>query len=99
MKKALLSLHVAIILAGFTGVLGRLITLNEGLLVWWRMFITVVCLWVLFYFLKRIRAIALKDFFKIDRASKMVSSLTSEAIASFCIIDLAVFESSLHSDA
>lgn len=53
MKKALLSLHVAIILAGFTGVLGRLITLNEGLLVWWRMFITVITLLVLFLYQKR----------------------------------------------
>ncbi len=40
MKKALLALHVAIFLAGFTGILGRLITLNEGLLVWWRLLIT-----------------------------------------------------------
>jgi drug/metabolite transporter (DMT)-like permease len=37
MRKAFLQLHVAIFLAGFTGILGRLITLNEGLLVWYRM--------------------------------------------------------------
>lgn len=65
MKSALIRLHIAVFLWGFTGVLGRSIHLNEAWLVWWRMFITVVCLWVLFYFLKRIRAIALKDFFKI----------------------------------
>ena len=29
MKKAFLELHFAVFLAGFTGVLGRLITLNE----------------------------------------------------------------------
>ncbi len=44
MKKAFLQLHIAIFLAGFTAVLGRLILLNEGLLVWYRIFITV---WVL----------------------------------------------------
>jgi drug/metabolite transporter (DMT)-like permease len=47
MKKPLVQLHIAVFLWGFTGVLGREITLNEGLLVWWRMFITVVTLLVL----------------------------------------------------
>lgn len=36
MKYAFLVLHVSILLAGFTGVLGRLITVNEALLVWYR---------------------------------------------------------------
>jgi drug/metabolite transporter (DMT)-like permease len=44
MKKPLLQLHIAVFLWGFTGVLGREITLNEGLLVWWRMLITFVTL-------------------------------------------------------
>ena len=48
MKKALIQLHIAVFLWGFTAVLGRLITLNEGLLVWWRMVLTVVTLWILF---------------------------------------------------
>jgi drug/metabolite transporter (DMT)-like permease len=47
MKKAFLQLHIAILLAGLTGVLGRLISLNEGLLVWYRMFFTVISLWLL----------------------------------------------------
>lgn len=34
-------------MAGFTGILGKLITLNEGLLVWYRLLITVATLWVL----------------------------------------------------
>ncbi len=44
MRSALIKLHVAVFLWGFTGVLGRLITLNEGLLVWYRMLITVIFL-------------------------------------------------------
>ena len=39
---AFIVLHVSIILAGFTGVLGRLITLNEGLLVWYRVMLASV---------------------------------------------------------
>src|SRR5688572_14273584 len=42
MKKALIYLHIAVFLAGFTGVLGRWITLNESLLVWYRLLLTVI---------------------------------------------------------
>jgi len=47
MRKAFIQLHIAVLLAGFTGILGKLITLNEGLLVWYRLFITAVSLWLL----------------------------------------------------
>ncbi len=47
MKQALIKLHIAVFLWGFTGVLGRLISLNEGLLVWYRILITVVSLYLL----------------------------------------------------
>src|SRR5579863_2401854 len=47
MKKAFIQLHIAVLLAGFTGILGKLISLNEGLLVWYRLFITAVSLWLL----------------------------------------------------
>lgn len=40
MKNAFIQLHAAVVLAGFTGVFGRLITLNEGMLVWYRMIIS-----------------------------------------------------------
>lgn len=40
---------------GFTGVLGRAITLDSVWLVWYRLLITVVSLWVLYAFFKRIR--------------------------------------------
>jgi len=44
MKKAYLLLHVAVVLAGFTGVFGKLVTLNEGLLSWYRVFFSAVFL-------------------------------------------------------
>ncbi len=37
MKKNYLLLHLSVFIAGFTGVLGRLITLDSAILVWWRM--------------------------------------------------------------
>jgi drug/metabolite transporter (DMT)-like permease len=53
MKKAFIQLHIAVFLAGFTGVLGRLITLNEAVLVWYRMMIACTVLWILLLFRKR----------------------------------------------
>ncbi len=44
MKQALIKLHISVFLAGFTGALGALIQLNEGLLVWYRILITVITL-------------------------------------------------------
>lgn len=50
--KAFLQLHTAIFLAGFTGVLGRLIELNEGWLVWYRMLLSAILLFLFLAFSK-----------------------------------------------
>lgn len=65
MKKAFLQLHLAVFLAGFTGILGRLITLNEGMIVWYRLLLTAVTMWILFGLLKKIQHISLTDILKI----------------------------------
>lgn len=65
MKPALIRLHIAVFLWGFTGVLGRLISLNEGWLVWWRMLITAIALWLYFFFSKQIQKVSFRDFLKI----------------------------------
>jgi drug/metabolite transporter (DMT)-like permease len=59
MRKAFLQLHIAVFLAGFTGILGRLITLNEALLVWYRLLITVLTLWVLYVIQRKLHRISL----------------------------------------
>src|SRR3954462_7720712 len=64
MKKALIQLHIAVFLAGFTAILGKLIRLNEGLLVWYRLLITVVTLVILLYFKKKLVRISLRDALK-----------------------------------
>ncbi len=61
MKKAFLQLHAAIFLAGFTGVLGRLIELNEALLVWYRMMFASIALLILFFSTKKISKTNLHD--------------------------------------
>ncbi|MBM3445125.1 MAG: EamA family transporter [Bacteroidetes bacterium] len=65
MKKAFLQLHAAIFLAGFTGVLGRLIELNEALLVWYRMMFAAVALLILFFTTKKIFKTNMLDAFSL----------------------------------
>jgi drug/metabolite transporter (DMT)-like permease len=65
MKKAFLQLHIAVFLAGFTGLLGRLITLNEGMIVWYRLLLTAVTMWILFGLMKKVQKISLNDILKI----------------------------------
>ncbi|AXY75106.1 EamA family transporter [Paraflavitalea soli] len=65
MRKAFLQLHGAVLLAGFTGILGRLITLNEGLLVWYRLLFTSLTLWVLFFLRKKLQRISFGEIMKI----------------------------------
>lgn len=55
-KKALVQLHVFVFLAGLTGSLGFLIKLNGLVLVFYRILITVIVLWVLALFRKNIHS-------------------------------------------
>jgi drug/metabolite transporter (DMT)-like permease len=57
MKQALFKLHIAVFLAGFTGALGKLIQLNEGLLVWYRNLITVVTLFLWLHWKKKLGSV------------------------------------------
>jgi len=65
MRKAFLQLHLAIFLAGFTGILGRLIELNEGLIVWWRLAISSVSMWILFSITGKLQKINWRDIIKL----------------------------------
>jgi drug/metabolite transporter (DMT)-like permease len=65
MKKAFLQLHIAIFLAGFTGILGRLIELNEGLIVWYRLAISSVTMWILFSLMGKLQKINWSDILKL----------------------------------
>ena len=66
MKKAFLQLHFAVFLAGFTGVLGRLITLNEVWLVWYRLLISAVTMWIVFSLAKKLQRVSIKNILKLS---------------------------------
>ena len=73
MKKALLQLHIAVFLAGFTAILGKLIGLNEGLLVWYRLLLTVLTLGTILYFKKQLKAIPAKEALQIFAVGLIVA--------------------------
>ena len=52
MKKSYLLLHSAVIFLGFSGVFGKLISLNEGLITWYRVFFSAIILFIVLKLLK-----------------------------------------------
>lgn len=73
MKKAFIQLHIAVFLAGFTAVLGKLIVLNEALLVWYRLLITVVVLAGILYAKKEFKKIAGKNIFRMAAVGGIIT--------------------------
>ena len=73
MKKALLQLHLAVFLAGFTAILGKLIGLNEGLLVWYRLLLTVLTLGAILFFKNKLKTIPVKEALQIFAVGVIVA--------------------------
>lgn len=73
MKKAFLQLHVAIILAGFTAILGKLIQLNEGLLTFYRMLLSAVILAFFMLYKKSLEKLELKSLLKLFGTGAIIS--------------------------
>jgi len=61
LKKAFLQLHFAVILAGFTAILGKLITLNEGLLTSYRMLLSAIILALILFFQKELKKLSWRN--------------------------------------
>ena len=73
MKKAFIQLHIAVFLAGFTAILGKLITLNEGLLVWYRLLITAVTLGLLLFFKKELERLSIRNMLRLLAVGAVVA--------------------------
>ena len=74
MKKAYYQLHLAVLLAGFTGILGRLITLNEVMIVFYRLLFTSITMWMLFSYRKSILPVSRQLRWKIVFVGVIASS-------------------------
>jgi len=58
MREAFIKLHLSILLAGFTGIFGKLISLSEGVLVWYRMLIASLMLLAFLWMGKKLRKVS-----------------------------------------
>lgn len=73
MKKAFIQLHVAIILAGFTAILGKLILLNEGLLTFYRMLLSAIILAAFLLYKKQLQILSFKNVVKLFGVGAIIS--------------------------
>ena len=60
-----LKLHTSVLLAGLTGILGKLITLNALLLVWYRLFLSFIIFYIILFFVKKLPEDKFQDIVKI----------------------------------
>ena len=73
MKKAFLQLHLAVLLAGFTAILGKLIQLNEGYLTAYRMLMSAIILGVILFFTKKLRRLPKRSIMKLLGVGAIIS--------------------------
>lgn len=73
MKKAFIQLHIAVLFAGFTAILGRLINLNEWILVWYRMLLSAASLAIILFFRKELTRISFLNIMKIFGVGTIVA--------------------------
>lgn len=61
MKEAFIKLHLSVLIAGGTGIFGRLISLNEGLLVWYRMLFATVLFYIVLLAFRKLHRVPWHD--------------------------------------
>ena len=64
-RRAYVYMHMAILLWGFTGILGRAINMSFGSIVWYRMLIASLGMLAIIFYRKQFQVIAWRDFLKI----------------------------------
>jgi drug/metabolite transporter (DMT)-like permease len=103
MRTAYLQMHTAIFLWGFTGLLGKLIHLNEGMLVWYRMLISSIAIALILIQRKEWPKIPRRQLFQISAIGFLVMlhwvtfygsiKLSSISVAMICLSSIALFAS------
>jgi drug/metabolite transporter (DMT)-like permease len=65
MKQAFWKLHISVLLAGCTGLLGKIISLNEGLTVWYRLMLTVALIHLFWAIGRKFQKVTFPDFLRL----------------------------------
>lgn len=104
-KRAYIELHIAVLLFGFTAVLGDLIQLSAVMLVWWRVLITCTSLLYFIRFGKRLKTIPKNKVIKYCGIGVIVAlhwitfygaiKLSNASIALICLASTSLFTSLL----
>mgnify|MGYP001206221182 CR=1 FL=1 len=105
MKKALLQMHLAVVLWGFTAVLGRAIDLSAPVLVWYRMLLTALFMAVILYYRKEWVPIAKGDKYRLFWIGCLIGlhwvafygsiKLANASVALVCLSTASIFTSLL----
>jgi drug/metabolite transporter (DMT)-like permease len=105
MKSAYYKMHIAIFLWGFTGLLGKLIHLNEGMLVWYRLLISSLVIAGILYYKKSFQKLSFKEIVRIGAIGFLVMmhwvtfygsiKASSISVAMICLSSIALFASIL----
>jgi drug/metabolite transporter (DMT)-like permease len=72
-RKAFFQLHIAVLLAGFTAILGKLIALNEGYLTAYRMLMSAIILAALLFFKKELKKLPIKNVMQLLGVGAIIS--------------------------
>lgn len=105
MKNSLIQLHVAVLLWGFTGVLGRAISLDAPVLVWYRMLLTTVFMAVILLYRKQWGPVERQDIRKLAMVGCLIGlhwvafygaiKFANISIALVCLSTASIFTSLL----
>lgn len=105
LRTAFIKMHVAIFLWGFTGLLGKVIDLNEGMLVWYRMLISSIAIAIFLYYRKALPKVSFKEVIMIGSIGILVMlhwltfygsiKASSISVAMICLSAIALFSSIL----
>ena len=104
-KRAYLELHVAVLLFGFTAILGDLIQLSAVMIVWWRVLITCISLLYFVRFGQKLKSIPRDKIFKFLGIGVLVAlhwitfygaiKLSNASVALICFASTSLFTSFL----
>ena len=105
MKNAYLKMHIAIFLWGFTGLFGKMIHLNEGMLVWYRLLISSIAIALILFYRKSFPKLSVKEILRIGSIGFLVMlhwlffyasiKVSSISVAMICLSSIALFSSIL----
>jgi drug/metabolite transporter (DMT)-like permease len=101
MKRAFLQMHLAVLLWGFTGILGKAISLSAPVLVWYRMLLAAAIMGIIIWIRKEWQPIRKRDLLKLVGIGMMFAvhwvsfyasvKLANASIAMVCLATASVF--------